>query len=39
MAHTRFPLVSCLLAATLVFPFSSAAFDTPLSDTAVRQAY
>lgn len=39
MAHTRFPLVSCLIAGVLAFPFPSAAFDTPLSDTAVRQAY
>ncbi len=30
---------SCLLAAVLVFPFPSSAFDTPLSDTAVREAY
>ncbi len=30
---------SCLLSAVLVFPFPSAAFDTPLSDTAVREAY
>jgi len=39
MAHTRLRLLSCLFATFLPFPFPSAAFDTPLSDTAVRQAY
>lgn len=39
MAHTRVRLLSCLFATFLAFPFPSAAFDTPLSDTAVRQAY
>lgn len=39
MAHTRLRSLSSLLATLLVFPFPSAAFDTPLSDTAVRQAY
>jgi len=32
-------LLAWLLVLVLAFPFSSAAFDTPLSDTAVRQAY
>jgi hypothetical protein len=39
MARTRFRFLSCLFATFLAFPFPSAAFDTPLSDTAVRQAY
>jgi hypothetical protein len=39
MARTRLRLLSCLFATFLAFPFPSAAFDTPLSDTAVRQAY
>jgi hypothetical protein len=39
MARTRLHLLSCLLASFLAFPLPSAAFDTPLSDTAVRQAY
>jgi hypothetical protein len=39
MARTRLHLPSCFLATFLAFPFPSAAFDTPLSDTAVRQAY
>jgi hypothetical protein len=37
MPPTR--LLSCLIAAVLVFPFPAAAFETPLSDTAVREAY
>lgn len=36
---TRLRFLSCLLAVSLVCPFPSAAFDTPLSDTAVREAY
>jgi hypothetical protein len=39
MTHTLLRSVSAALGAVLVFPFFSAAFDTPLSDTAVRQAY
>ena len=39
MAFTWLRFPSCLLTAVLVFPLSSAAFDTPLSDTAVREAY
>lgn len=39
MAFTRFRSLASLLAALLAFPFPSAAFDTPLSDTAVREAY
>jgi hypothetical protein len=30
---------SCVLAAVLAFPLPSSAFDTPLCDTAVREAY
>jgi hypothetical protein len=39
MALTRLRGVSCVLAAVLAFPLPSSAFDTPLSGTAVRQAY
>jgi len=39
MALTRLRGASCVLAVVLAFPFPSCAFDTPLSDTAVRQAY
>jgi hypothetical protein len=39
MARTRLRLLPCLFATFLAFPFPSAAFDAPLSDTAVRQAY
>jgi hypothetical protein len=39
MARARLRFLSCLLAAVLCFPFPTPAFDTPLSDTAVRQAY
>jgi hypothetical protein len=39
MALTRLRFLSRLLTVVLVFPFPSAAFDTPLSDTAVREAY
>jgi hypothetical protein len=39
MALSQPRFLSCLLSAVLVFPLSSAAFDTPLSDTAVREAY
>ena len=36
-ARLRWP--SCVLAVVLVWPLPSSAFDTPLSDTAVREAY
>ena len=39
MALTRFRSLGSLLAALLAIPFPSAAFETPLSDTAVREAY
>src|SRR5215475_6587157 len=39
MALTRLPWASCFLATILAFPFQSPAFDTPLSDTTVREAY
>ena len=39
MALTRLRRVSCFLAALLSFPAQTLAFDTPLSDTAVREAY
>jgi hypothetical protein len=39
MALTRLRFLSCLLACVIAFPFPLLAFDTPLSDTAVRQAY
>jgi len=39
MALTRLRGASCVLAAVLAIPLPSCAFDTPLSDTAVRQAY
>jgi hypothetical protein len=39
MALTRLRFLSCALTFALVFPFPAAAFDTPLSDTAVREAY
>lgn len=39
MALTRLRFLSCFLSAVLVYPFSAAAFDTTLSDTAVREAY
>lgn len=39
MALTWLRGASLCLAAVLAFPFPSCAFDTPLSDTAVRQAY
>ena len=39
MALTRLRPLACFLAFLLCFPFPSTAFDTPLSDTAVRQAY
>jgi hypothetical protein len=39
MAFTRLRSLASLLAALLAVPFPSAAFDTPLSDTAVREAY
>jgi hypothetical protein len=37
LARLRWP--SCVLAVVLVWPLPSSAFDTPLSDTAVREAY
>ena len=39
MAYTRLRFLARLFATLAVFPFPSSAFDTPLSDTAVRQAY
>jgi len=39
MALTQVRCASCLLAIALGFPYPSFAFDTPLSDTAVREAY
>ena len=39
MARTHLCCLSCLLATVLAFPYPSFAFDTPLSDTAVREAY
>jgi hypothetical protein len=36
---TRLRFLSGVLSAVLAFPLSAAAFDTPLSDTAVREAY
>jgi len=39
MALTRLRWASCILAALVALPPQSLAFDTPLSDTAVREAY
>lgn len=39
MAPTRLRFFTCFLTISLIFPFPSVAFDTPLSDTAVREAY
>jgi hypothetical protein len=39
MALARLRWATCLLTAVLAFPYPSSAFDTPLSDTAVREAY
>lgn len=39
MAFPQFRSLASLLAAFLAVPFPSAAFETPLSDTAVREAY
>ena len=39
MALSRLRSLACILAVLLAIPFPSFAFDTPLSDTAVRQAY
>jgi hypothetical protein len=39
MTLFRTRLLSSLIAALLLFPSPSSAFDTPLSDTAVREAY
>jgi hypothetical protein len=39
MAHTRASCASCVLAAVMAYPLPSGAFETPLSDTAVREAY
>ena len=39
MALTRLRWASCFLAVLLGFPPQTLAFSTPLSDTAVREAY
>lgn len=39
MALMRLRFLSCLLGVVLVVPFPAVAFETPLSDTAVREAY
>jgi len=39
MSPTRLRALCCLLAVLVAFPFPAAAFDSPLSDTAVREAY
>jgi len=39
MTFTRLRSLASLLAALLAIPFPCSAFDTPLSDTAVREAY
>jgi len=39
MVLARLRFLSCLLTVLLAMPFPAAAFDTPLSDTAVREAY
>lgn len=39
MALTRLRWASCFFSLLLAFPSQSLAFDTPLSDTAVREAY
>ena len=39
MALTRLRCLACFLAVLLAIPLPSSAFDSPLSDTAVRQAY
>jgi hypothetical protein len=39
MALTRLRTLICILTILLAIPLPSSAFDTPLSDTAVRQAY
>jgi hypothetical protein len=39
MAPTRLRFLSSLIVATLSVPFPTTAFETPLSDTAVREAY
>lgn len=39
MALTRLRWASCILAASVALPLQSFAFDTPLSDTAIREAY
>jgi hypothetical protein len=39
MSLTRLRYLSCLLATLIAAPYPAAAFDTPLSDTAVREAY
>ena len=36
---TRLRFLTCLVVLSLCFPYPSFAFDTPLSDTAVRSAY
>jgi len=37
--HTKARLLACILAFFLAVPLPAAAFETPLSDTAVREAY
>ncbi|MGA3178699.1 MAG: hypothetical protein ABSE19_15340 [Candidatus Acidiferrum sp.] len=39
MAPTPLRTISCLLAISLAWALPCSALDTPLSDTAVRQAY
>jgi len=39
MPLARFRFFSSVLVFLLAFPFPSGAFDTPLSDSAVRRAY
>src|SRR5271167_2683620 len=39
MTRSRLRSLATLVAALLLFPTPSSAFDTPLSDTAVREAY
>jgi len=39
MALTRLRFLSSLVACVVAFPVPLLAFDTPLSDTAVREAY
>ena len=39
MSPTRLRFPACLLATLLAAPYPAAAFDSPMSDTAVREAY